>query len=227
MYVALPMVNKREQHRPTLEGEEIEAILSQVKRSVYKTVAALLAGTGMRIRELLALEIDKHVCSDCTVVKVRQQRSKKGCRIEAYTKTDAGIRDIDLAPDLSALLKDYIGERKNGFLFETESGKMIDPGSLWRDGFARIVRDMGQQASFNSFRRFRESVLQASECRALLIDYWMGHSNADMASRYGKQLVENRKFRAEWSAKVGLGLVLQPGLVGIRGIQNEENTVAA
>lgn len=229
VYIALPMVNKREQHRPTLEGEEIETILSQVKRPIYTMIAALLAGTGMRITELLALEIGKHTSSDCTVVKVRQQRSKNGNHIVPYTKTDAGVRDIDLAPKLSALLKGYIGERKSGFLFETENGTMLDPGNLWRDGFAKIVEEMGRQASFNSFRRFRESVLQASECRDLLIDYWMGHTNSDMASRYGKQLVENRKFRAEWSAKVGLGFELpsRPALFGICGIQNQEKEVAA
>ena len=35
-----------------------------------------------------------------------QQRSKKGHRIEPYPKTDSGIRDIDLAPELSTLLKE-------------------------------------------------------------------------------------------------------------------------
>ena len=33
-YIALPMVCQREQHRPTLEPEEIETILSKCKRSI-------------------------------------------------------------------------------------------------------------------------------------------------------------------------------------------------
>jgi integrase len=56
-YIALPMVCQREQHRPTLEREEVETILSKVKRPMYRTVAALAAGTGIRISELLALEL--------------------------------------------------------------------------------------------------------------------------------------------------------------------------
>ena len=76
---------------------------------------------------------------------------------------------------------------------------MLSPENLWRDGFATIVREMGGR--FHAFRRFREAVLQASECRDLLIDYWMGHSNTQMGSRYAKQLVENRKFRAEWAKR--------------------------
>lgn len=83
---------------------------------------------------------------------------------------------------------------------------MLSPENLWRDGFATIIRQIGRQdVRFHAFRRFREAVLQASECRELLIDYWMGHSSTDMGSRYAKQLVENRKFRAEWAETVGLG----------------------
>jgi integrase len=191
--------------------------------------AALLAGTGLRISELLALEIGKCISSDCTVLSIHQQRGKWG-GIERTPKTDAGFRSVDLCPPLANMLRNYIGSRKSGFLFETENGKMLSPKNLWRDGFATILRDMGRQGvRFHAFRRFREAVLQASDCRELLIDYWMGHSNTDMGSRYGKQLVENRKFRGEWSAKVGLGFeiaafVSQSAILAIR---NQESMVAA
>jgi hypothetical protein len=58
---------------------------------------------------------------------------------------------------------------------------------------------------FNAFRRFRESVLLKSECRQILFDYWMGHENPDMSTRYGKQLVEDVKYRKLWAEQVGLG----------------------
>ena len=232
-YIALPMVCQREQHRPTLEREEVEIILSKVKRPIYRTVAALAAGTGIRISELLALEVGKHISSDCTVLSIRQQRGKWG-GMESTPKTEAGLRDIDLCPQLAKMLRSYIGGRNSGFLFETENGKMLSPGNLWRDGFATIVREMGREGvRFHAFRRFREAVLQASECRELLIDYWMGHSNTDMGSRYAKQLVENRKFRAEWAEKVGLGfeipevIISEPGLIALRALQNQEGVVAA
>jgi hypothetical protein len=44
--------------------------------------------------------------------------------------------------------------------------------------------------------------------RQLLIDFWLGHDNSDMASRYAKQLTEDMEFRQEWAEKVGLGFVL-------------------
>ena len=80
---------------------------------------------------------------------------------------------------------------------------------------------------FNIFRRFREAVLQRSEARQILIDYWMGHSNASMGDRYGKQLVEDIEYRQEQVKEAGLGFELPPSLLGLRGLQIVENTTAA
>jgi hypothetical protein len=81
--------------------------------------------------------------------------------------------------------------------------------SFYRDGLKAIFKRMGRsRVRFNAFRRFRESVLLASDARQLLIDYWMGHENPDMSTRYGKQLLENVKYRKEWAEKVGLGFEL-------------------
>jgi hypothetical protein len=63
------------------------------------------------------------------------------------------------------------------------------------------------------FRRFREAVLQRSEARQILINYWMGHPNPSMGDRYGKQLVEDVEYRQEQAKKVGLGFDLPPVLI--------------
>jgi integrase len=161
------------------------------------------------LAEATGLEIGKRFSTDCSIVRVRQQRSKKGHKIEAYPKTDAGIRDIDLHPDLAVLVKEYIGSRRNGFLFETSGGLPMSPRNILRDSLHPILKEMGREsAGFHTFRRFRESILQMSEARSLLIDYWMGHANGEMSGRYGKQLLDNVQWRQECAAKVGLGFVL-------------------
>jgi hypothetical protein len=89
-----------------------------------------------------------------------------------------------------------------------------------------ILKEMGRDevgTRFNVFRRFREAVLQRSEARQILIDYWMGHSNPSMGDRYGKQLVEDVEYRQEQVKKVGLGFDLPPSLFGLRGLQNMGN----
>jgi integrase len=88
---------------------------------------SLLAASGMRISEALGLEIGKHFSANCSIVRVGQQRRKKGNGIEPYPKSDSGVRDIDLAPVLAALMKDFIGNRKSGFLLESANGLPLSP----------------------------------------------------------------------------------------------------
>ena len=45
----------------------------------------------------------------------------------------------------------------------------------------------------------------------LLMDSWMGHANRHMSGRYGKQLLDNVRWRQECTAKVGLGFTLPEG----------------
>ena len=207
-YIGLPKVNKREQHRPTFTSKEISFIVVNARRPVYRVLFALLAGSGLRIGEMLALEIGKHISVDCSVLCIRQQRDRWG-RVQPTLKTEAGFRDVDLHPALADMLRSYIGDREVGFLFESSNGKMLWPGTVYRDGLRPILKKMGRnRVRFHAFRRFREAALQRSEVRQILIDYWMGHENADMSSRYGKQLTEDAEFRQQWSEKVGLGFEL-------------------
>jgi hypothetical protein len=103
-------------------------------------------------------------------------------------------------------------------------------GNIARDSLEDILQEMGRGEAgtlFNVFRRFREVVLQRSDARQILIDYWMGHSNASMGDRYGRQLVEDIEYRQEQVKKVGLGFELPPRLFGLRGLQIVENIAAA
>ena len=91
--------------------------------------AALFAGANVRVSELLALRIEKHISDDRTTLYIRQQRGKRGC-IKHTLKTDAAYRDVDLHSRLAEMLSDYIGDRKEGFLFQTENGTMLSPENL-------------------------------------------------------------------------------------------------
>lgn len=207
-YIGLPKVSKREQHRPTFIANEIVHIIKSCKRAIYRIAVVVLVATGIRIAELLALEVGKHISPDCTVIYIRQQRSRKG-EIVPTPKTDAGYRDVDVHPLVAKMLREYIGNRKSGFLLETETGNMLWPNTLYRDGLKTILKGMGRSnVRFHAFRRFRQAVLEKSEVRQLLIDFWLGHDNPDMSSRYAKQLTEDVEFRQQWAEKVGLGFAL-------------------
>lgn len=178
--------------------------------------------TGMWISEAVAIEIEKHIEPDCSIICVRQQREKDVNALKRDLKIEAGLRDIDLHPDAARILRNFIGSRKSGFLFQTANGTMLDPGNIDRDSLSRILEEMGRNEAgtrFNVFRRFREALLQRSEARQILIDYGMGHSNPSMGDRYGKQLVEDVEYRQEQAKKVGL----PPSLLGLHGLQTVSN----
>jgi integrase len=178
-------------------------------RGRYQMAAALLAGADVRISELLALRIEKHISHDRTTLYIREQRGKKG-GIKHKLKTAAASRDVDLDSKLAKMLSNYIGDRKDGFLFQTENGKMLSPENLYRRGFEALFKKMGRtRVRFNAFRRFREALLLASDARQILIDYWMGHENDEMSMRYGEQLLKNVAYRKEWAEKIGLGFELR------------------
>lgn len=223
--IGLPRVNPKNQRRPTMTPKEMTTLLGKAEGQ-YLMIYFLNLVTGMRISETVAIEIDKHIEPDCSIIYVRQQREKDVNALKPDLKTEAGLRDIDLHPDAAGILRNFIGSRKSGFLFQTANETMLDPGNIDRDSLSPILEEMGRDEAgtrFNVFRRFREAVLQRSEARQILIDYWMGHSNPSMGDRYGKQLVEDVKYRQEQVKKVGLGFDLQPSLLGLRGLQTVSN----
>lgn len=82
--------------------------------------------------------------------------------VKEHLKTESGCRDVDIHPDAAAILRDFIGNRSTGFLFQTANGNMCDPNNIKRDGLSSILEGMGRAEAgtrFNVFRRLREAVL--------------------------------------------------------------------
>ena len=227
--IGLPRVNPKKQRRPTLNAKEMTTLLSKAEGQ-YLVFYFFCLVTGMRVSEAVAVEIGKHIESDCSIIYVRQQREKSKDHVKLHLKTESGCRDVDIHPDAAAILRNFIGSRKSGFLFQTADGRMFDPRSIARANLEPILEAMGRGEAgtmFNVFRRFREAVLQRSDARQIVIDYWMGHSNASIGDRYGKQLVEDIEYRQAQIKKVGLGFELPPHLFGLHGLQIVENVEAA
>src|SRR6202007_2271995 len=131
-------------------------------------------------------------------------------------KTDAAVRDVDVPKELAALLSEFVGDRKEGFLLRSASGKPLSARNIVRDNLHPALLALKQpRAGFHCFSRFRESVLQMSDARNLLVDYWMGPENRDMGTRYAKQLIENIEWRKEWAEKGALGFKVPSLPLGI------------
>lgn len=65
-----------------------------------QALCVLVAATGMRISEALALE-GKHFINNGRTIEVQQQVDRDTPRIVSYLKTDAASRQIDLCPNVA------------------------------------------------------------------------------------------------------------------------------
>jgi integrase len=213
-FIALPKVNRRLQRRGKVSAHDIERLIELASKERVWVLYILAPATGMRIAELLAVEIEKYISPDCTVIAVRQQ--VKGSKVVQYLKTDASFRVVDLCPEVAKLLRKFIGDR-TGLLFPSKKGTTpVSYSNLLKrhitPDFKRLgIKEPGKAA--HAFRRFRASVLGMKFVDLDLKKFWMGHENNDITAEYAEQMFEMNEWRRTEAAKVGLGFNV-PAFVG-------------
>jgi integrase len=208
-FIDLPVVNRREQRRPKLNKQQIEAVINACNTDWERMLYVLCSSTGMRIAEALALDINENITIDCTAIAIRRQ--VKGNRLVQYLKTDAAYRDIDLCSELAAVLRNYIGKRK-GLLFPSRTGRTpVSYSNLLHRSIHPKLVSLGLYtpgAAMHCFRRFRASVLKKNRCPEHLEKFWMGHQNRDITHEYAEQLQEDFEWRQEIANSIGVGFQL-------------------
>ena len=195
-FIQLPLVVKEKQNRPTITQAEISAVLGRVKKR-YAVLFALIAGTGLRIGEALAVSTTDFE-PGCRVLHVRRNVWH---RSEQEPKTANAKRLVDIPEPLARVLCQHI-EGTDGHLFTTTAGRLLDQRNVL-DG----LHGAGKRGGFHAFRRFRFAVLRNVGVPDHLIKLWMGHSQS-LADRYAAQLYEDVSYRREWCEKAGLGFEL-------------------
>ncbi|WP_296232103.1 tyrosine-type recombinase/integrase [uncultured Pseudomonas sp.] len=107
------------------------------------------------------------------------------------SKTEAGIRECPLHPDLVSLFKKLSSNASNndGFLFpggENKYGNRLDPLSK-RFGRLETALNYGKDHTFHSLRHTFTTLLHQAGVGVELISYLDGHTNASFTlSRYSK-----------------------------------------
>jgi integrase len=98
-YIQLSLVVKEKQNRPTITAAEISEALRRV-RERYAVMFALLAGTGLRIDEALAVRMTDFAPS-CRVLHIQRSVWR---RCEQEPKTASAVRLVDIAEPLAQVL---------------------------------------------------------------------------------------------------------------------------
>lgn len=195
-FIQLPLVIKENQNRPTITQDEIIELLSSL-RERDAVLVALVAGTGLRIGEALAVRTDDFH-TDYRVLHI--QRSIWHRREQA-PKTPNAIRLVDIPDTLAHVLRRYT-QGKQGYLFTTRAGRPLDQ----RDTL-KALHGAGKRGGFHAFRRFRFAVLRKAGVPDNLIKQWLGHSQ-NLLDLYAAQLQLDVAYRREWCEKAGLGFEL-------------------
>ena len=116
-------------------------------------LVALVAGTGLRIGEALAIRPDDFD----PVCRLLQVRRSVWRRREQAPKTLNAIRPVDIPESLAQVLCRYIKGRK-GHLFTTRAGRLLDSRNV-----LDVLQQAGRQGGYHAFRRFRFAVLRKAE----------------------------------------------------------------
>jgi len=105
--------------------------------------------------------------------------------MEVPTKSRAGVRSIDISPEIAQMLKDHIAGRTTGLVFMTKAGRPLGKDNV-RHSLHRILANLKTpRGGLHSFRHGRVSMLRKSGVVLDdLVREWIGHSNLRTTSRY-------------------------------------------
>jgi integrase len=202
-FMDLPEV--RGQRTPCFSAAEVEAIVAKASGQ-YALLYAFLAGSGLRIEEAFALQVE-----DVRDSVIRVRHSLWQGRLYS-PKTEAGKREVDLHSSLAERLQEHLGKRRSGFVFQTSAGTPFGRSNVLRRSLHVILTATGKaKCGFHAFRRYRITHLRKLRVPEDLIQFWVGHAPASITDGYSR-LKEDTEFRQLIAEQAGLGYKL-PDLV--------------
>lgn len=166
--------------RIEVDGDHVESmeLVVELVSAKHRLMFELLAGTGVRRSELLALE-GRHLVlrGDQPHIKIRQRlRRRKGVGLViGPLKSRYARRDLPLRPELAARLLE-LQTPADALLFSTGFGSALDPDNL----YTRILKPACEEAGvgwagFHTFRHTVASRLFAEGRNAVQVQRWLGH----------------------------------------------------
>jgi integrase len=178
-----PRIEEDEELPQPFPGDTMEMVVSLVHPD-HRVMFQLLAATGLRRSELLALEV-RHLALDGDEphVKIRQRtRAQKGRgQVIGPLKSRHARRDLPIPLDLADELRAAVaGRADDALVFPSPfGGGPYDPAHL----YSRVLRPACSEAgvewgAFHSFRHTVASRMFAAGRNAVQVQHWLGHHSA-------------------------------------------------
>ena len=209
-----------------LETWEKELVVQAVNTGHrFALAAVIMLYTGMRRGEVLALDIDEDVDFDEDVVHVRRAIQFDGSVPKlSNTKTEAGVRDIPLLPQLKSILTGrhgmvLPGNREGGYISETQLRELVTSynnllsnmanGGIQRRWWGRTKEHKAILASGGTLPPYREVNIRCHDFRHTFctmlyeadIDLkttqrWMGHADEQMILHVYAHLTDKQEQKS-------------------------------
>jgi len=169
--VKLPSIPEEEQRFFT--PEEAEKIIDAAEGQ-YKVLFAFQFASGIRFGEAAGLHVEDLDFKE-SVIRIRRSTF---VHQEVTTKTKAGFREIDVDPKMMKMVKEYLGDRQSGRIFESKNGTPLVNGNVNRYVLKPICKQLGIPiGTTHAFRHGRVSLLQQNGVPGDLIKKWIGHTS--------------------------------------------------
>jgi integrase len=204
-----------EQRRPSFTGEELTKLIAELEGQERMAVI-LFAASGLRAGELFGLEV-KHFLGK----SVRVQQSVWSGDIQK-PKTKSAFRFAELHSSVSTLLRNFIGDRMEGFIFAARNGSSRHQSNFVRRFLHPALQKLEiEKQGFHGFRRFRVTHLESNNVPQALIDYWTGHAKMSSGEDVQKtmnqiytKMEKETSFREDVAERIGIGFDLpKPSVV--------------
>jgi integrase len=160
--------------------EEMSRIIENAE-SPYNVLYAIATETGMRCGELYALEITD---VDFTRNQIHVRRSCYDGEVDTV-KTPKAYRVIDAQSWLIELIRQHIGDRKQGLVIMNERNQACRNTTVLRRHLHPLSRKLNiKQAGMHAFRHGRVSYLVEQGVSRDIIKAWIGHGSDAMIENY-------------------------------------------
>ena len=208
-----------ESHEATyLSPADVVRLLEAARGLRYHDVLALVAVTGLRRGEALALKVgDLDLVSG--VASVRGTLARVGGKlVVTTTKTKGSTRKVVLVPavvDMLARLADKREQERDragnmwtdtGFVFTTETGQPVDPRNVFRTMQAAAKKAKLTDIGIHTLRHSVATGMMDSGENVKVVSGLLGHSSAEITlDTYTHETPEAQRRAVEsWAAQIGL-----------------------
>lgn len=214
--VARPGVTRKEARH--LSKPELAALLDAARSSRFHPAFILLAATGLRRGEALALRWDD-LDLEAGVLRVRGTLARVGGQLAVSPpKTDRSRRTLRLSPGVVAMLKAHrkaqAADRlraanvwhESGFVFTTENGQPVDPRNFLRALASAAKRAGLSGVGVHTLRHSAASFLLEDGIGLKTVSEMLGHSSVAITGDIYQHVSDGAAQAAADALSAAIGL---------------------